>query len=121
MPNASNPTTHEATLLEQLLDVGERLQAVLMDEDLGTAACLLHERRLLVERLRTFPRPEQPDAAWERIAAALLEQQKALRGALITHERRLSGALEKLAHQRQAHHRYHPSAPTNILSDHVHG
>ncbi len=121
MPNTSNPATHEAPLLGQLLAVGERLHDALASDDLGTAACLLHERRLLVERLRTYPRPDQPDASWERIATALLEQQKALQGALITHERQLSGALEKLAHQRQAHHRYNPASPTNILSDHVRG
>jgi hypothetical protein len=114
-PPDMTPTS--PSLLARIYDLGEQLRAALAAERLESAAALVQERDLLVQRLEAFNHPSEVDPSWQHWRDRLADQHKTLTKALATRMRDTTDTrqrVETLSHARREYGDSHVS-PSGVL------
>lgn len=111
MPDASLP------LLQNLLDLGERMITALERGEMDTYFTLLDERGTLLDRILDYRHPSEIDPGWKAAAEALALQHEAIMEIAASNSRRMQDAITRIEQVKEAQRSYHrPVGRSNILN-----
>lgn len=114
---ASPPDISSLRLFERIYQLGERLVDALEAERFESAAALVQERDLLVERLEAFQHPSDVDPSWHQWRDRFAAQHEALTAAFATHTERTTDQRRRVETLSHAHREYGAShvSPSGVL------
>lgn len=118
---ASPPVTpspdDRPNLFARIYRLGERLLAALDAERFESAAALVQERDLLVQRLEAFHHPSEIDSSWTQWRARFAAQHEALTEAFAAHTERTTDQRRRVETLSHAHREYGAShvSPSGVL------
>jgi 2-oxoglutarate dehydrogenase complex dehydrogenase (E1) component-like enzyme len=97
--------------------LGEHLRAALETERFESAAALVQERDLLVQRLEAFHHPSEVDTSWKQWRDRLAAQHEALADAFAAHTQRATDERQRVETLSHAHRTYGAShaSPSGVL------
>lgn len=104
-------------LLQKIYDLGEELCAAIEQERLESAAALVQERDLLVQRLEAFNHPSEVDPAWKQWRSKFSAQHEALTNALAVLDEQTTATRRRVETLSRAHEQYGTShaSPSGVL------
>ena len=105
------------SLFARIYRLGEQLRAALEAERFESAAALVQERDLLVQRLEAFHHPSEVDASWTQWRNQLAAQHEALIDAFATHNERATDQRRQVETLSTAHREYGTpyASPSGVL------
>lgn len=104
-------------LLAAIHDLGERLCAALRQNRLESAAALVQERDLLIQRLEAFNHPSEIDVAWKQWRSKFTAQHEALTRALTALDAQVTDTRRQIEVLSRAHETYGAThaSPSGVL------
>lgn len=108
------------SLLQNLLDVGEKMKNALEQGQVDTYLALLDDRGTLLDTLLIYRHPSEVDPNWAEMASALSLQNDALMDIALSQRQRMQDAINRIEQVRDANRSYlQTPGRSNILNENL--